>query len=204
MIQNIVFDMGRVLIDWDPPRMIARLGYSGEDAALLLREVFSGAEWTMLDRGLPAEDVLARIKPRLPAHLHEAAERFVYAWWVEELWPVPGMAELVRECKALGCHIYLLSNATTCLHRYFDRIPGSECFEGRLVSADWKLLKPEHEIYELLFERFSLRPEECFFIDDNPANIEAAERLGMRGAVFFQDISRLRRELRAAGVAVSA
>lgn len=202
MVKNIIFDMGRVLIDWNPPRMVARLGYTGDDAALLLREVFSGAEWAGLDRGLEPDDMLARILPRLPAHLHGAAEHFVYAWWVEELWPIQGMAELIRECKALGLHIYLLSNATSCLHRYFDRIPGSECFEGRLVSADCKLMKPEHEIYELLFERFSLSPEDCFFIDDNPANIEAAERLGLRGAVFFQDVARLRRELRAAGIPV--
>lgn len=205
MIQTIVFDMGRVLIDWNPPRLIARLGYTGEDAAQLEREVFSGAEWVGLDHGtLSADDALARILPRLPASLHAAAAHFVRAWWEEALWPVEGMAELVRECRALGYHIYLLSNATSCLHRYFDRIPGAECFEGKLVSADCKLLKPQREIYELLFETFSLRPEDCFFIDDNPANVEAAECAGMRGAVFFQDMARLRRDLRAAGVPVRA
>ena len=78
----------------------------------------------------------------------------------------------------------------------------SECFDGKLVSADVRLLKPQHEIFELLFETFSLRPEECFFIDDNAANIDGAFAVGMPGAVFFRDFARLRRELRAAGVSV--
>ena len=203
MIKNIVFDMGRVLIDWDPPRLIARLGYSGEDADRLLREVFSCAEWQGLDRGrLSPEEALATMLPRLPSHLHEAAEHFVRAWWVEDLWPIEGMAELVREIKALGYGVYLCSNATSCLHQYFDRIPGSECFDGKIVSADWKMLKPQREIYDTLFREYSLDPAECFFIDDNPANVEAGMMLGMDGAVFFRDMTRLRAELIAAGVPV--
>lgn len=104
--------------------------------------------------------------------------------------------------QGAGYGIYLLSNATSTLHQFFDRIPGSECFDGKLVSADVRLLKPQHEIFELLFETFSLRPEECFFIDDNAANIDGAFAVGMPGAVFFRDFARLRRELRAAGVSV--
>ena len=203
MIRNIIFDMGRVLIHWDPERLIARQGYTGDDAARLLREVFQCAEWQGLDRGrLTPEDALATMLPRLPAHLHAAAEHFVRFWWVEPLWPVEGMAELVRELKGLGYGIYLLSNATSRLHDYFDRIPGSECFQGKIVSADWKLLKPQHEIYETLFREYTLDPAACFFIDDNPANVEAGLCQGMRGAVFFGDMARLRGELRRAGIPV--
>ena len=203
MIRNIIFDMGRVLIEWDPERLIARLGYTGDDAALLLREVFSCAEWQGLDRGrLTPEDAMRTILPRLPAHLHEATEHLVRFWWVEPLWPVEGMAELIRELKGLGYGIYLLSNATSRLHDYFDRIPGSECFQGKIVSADWKLLKPEHEIYETLFREYALSPAECFFIDDNPSNVEAGICAGMNGTVFFHDLTRLRAELRRAGIPV--
>ena len=111
-----------------------------------------------------------------------------------------GMAELIRELKGLGYGIYLLSNAKADLPLYFDRIPGSECFDGRIVSADWKLLKPQPEIYETLLREFRLKPEECFFIDDLSVNVEGARRAGLDGAVFFGDIPRLRRELIAAGV----
>ena len=203
MIQNIIFDMGRVLIHWDPERLIARQGFTGEEAALLLREVFGCAEWQGLDRGrLSPEAALETILPRLPVSLHAAAEHFVRFWWKDPLWPVEGMAELVRELKALGYGIYLLSNATSRLHDYFDRIPGSECFRGKIVSADWKLLKPEHEIYETLFREYSLTPADCFFIDDNPANVEAGLVQGMQGTVFFGDMARLREELNRAGVPV--
>ena len=203
MIKNIIFDMGNVLILWNPKKIVARQGLDEADSALLEREVFLEYEWVSMDHGtMSQEEGYASICRRLPERLHAAAHACGFDWWKDPLDPVPGMAELVREVKALGYHVYLCSNATSPLREYFDRIPGSECFEGRIVSADVKLLKPQHEIYETLFETFGLKPEECFFIDDNPVNVEAAMYTGMHGAVFFQDIVRLRRDLAAAGVPV--
>jgi putative hydrolase of the HAD superfamily len=98
--------------------------------------------------------------------------------------------------------VYLCSNATSTLHQYFDRIPGSECFDGKIVSADVRLLKPQHEIYEKLFETFGLKPEECFFIDDSPLNIDGAYAVGMPAVLFRDDMAKLRADLRAAGVPV--
>jgi putative hydrolase of the HAD superfamily len=66
------------------------------------------------------------------------------------------------------------------------------------------MVKPMPEIYEAFFKKFSLNREECFFIDDSPANVEASLYVGMPGAVFHNDIRRLRRELRAAGVDIAA
>ena len=203
MIKNSVFDMGCVLIDWNPPAIVARENLGEADSALLLREVFHCAEWAAMDHGwMSQEEGCARICRRLPERLHEAARHCVFDWWKDPLDPVPGMAELVREVKALGYHVYLCSNATSPLREYFDRIPGSECFEGRIVSADVKLLKPQHEIYEALFETFGLKPEECFFIDDSPLNIDGAYAAGMPGAVWLNDMPRLRSRLREAGVPV--
>jgi len=194
--------MGNVLIHWDPARLIARLGVTGTDAKALLREVFCDQEWTGLDRGrLSEEEAGAAFRERLPEHLHPYLPRLIY-WWKDPMWPVEGMAALVGELKAAGYGIYLCSNATSALHTYFPRIPGSEHFDGLLVSADWKLLKPQHEIFELLYESFSLDPASCFFIDDSPANIDGAIVTGMPGAVYDGDLRRLRRELRAAGVPV--
>ena len=65
-----------------------------------------------------------------------------------------------------------------------------------------KLLKPQHEIYEALFDTFSLQPEECFFIDDSPLNLDGAYAVGLPGTVFFDDMARLRAELREAGIPV--
>ena len=202
MIHNIVFDMGGVLIAWDPARIVARLGLPEEDGQLLRREVFASVEWVSLDRGTLSEyEAMERMRTRLPERLHGAVERCVF-WWKEPLWPVPGMAELIAELDGLGYGIYLLSNATSALHEYFPRIPGSEHFRGMLVSADWKLLKPQAEIYEKLFAREDLIPGDCLFIDDNPANVEAGQLLGMEGLVFYQDMALLRRRLREHGIPV--
>ena len=203
MIKNIIFDMGNVLIYWNPKKIIARLGVSDGDAELLMQEVFQEFEWVSMDHGIMSqEEGWQRICRRLPERLHEAAHACVFDWWKPLRDPVPGMGELVREVKALGYGVYLCSNATSTLHQYFDRIPGSECFDGKIVSADVRLLKPQHEIYEKLFETFGLKPEECFFIDDSPLNIDGAYAVGMPAVLFRDDMAKLRADLRAAGVPV--
>ena len=203
MIRQVVFDMGNVLIKWDPDEIIARLGVTGEDARRLRREVFDCDEWVTMDRGTMSQDEgLARILQRLPQELHGAAERCVRDWWKAELVHIEGVEALIREIHALGYGLYILSNATSFLHDYFDRLPAHECFRGLVVSADEKLLKPQHEIFERFLERFKLDPAECFFIDDSPLNIDGARCAGIRGTVFFRDMVRLRRDLNEAGIPV--
>lgn len=202
-IRNIVFDMGQVLIDFNPGVFIDRLGIAGEDKDLLLREVFRSVEWMCLDRGsMDEEAAWTGMCARLPARLHGAARELVFSWWQRPLIPIPGTAELVGELKAMGYGIYLLSNASRQVPRYFPRIPGSEYFDGEFVSAFYQLIKPQHAIYRKFCETFGLAAESCFFVDDQPVNIEAALGTGMRGAVFYGDIPRLRRDLNAAGVPV--
>lgn len=203
MIRNIVFDMGQVLIRWRPEEMLERFDLSQEEKTMLLQELFWSPEWIAQDRGIITEaDMIARVSARLPETLHGTVEEVIKAWYVWHLTPMPGMAELVRKLKEKGYGIYLLSNASTALRGYFPRIPGSEYFDGLMVSAEEKLLKPQHEIYERLYERFGLVPEQCVFIDDSPANIEGAMLTGMQGIVFRGDTERLRRELLALGIGV--
>ena len=203
MIRNIVFDMGNVLIHWRPALFVERMAIPEEDRPALLREVFGSVEWIQMDRGtLSFEEGLGAICRRLPERLRGPAREMTLDWWRHWLLPVEGMAELVRELKALGYGVYQLSNAKEDLPRYFDRIPGSECFDGRIVSADWKLLKPQPEIYRTLLREYDLQAEECFFIDDLNINIEGAWFVGMDGAIFDGDLPRLRQALNAAGVPV--
>ena len=138
---------------------------------------------------------------RLPERLHEQAHLLVDRW-DRPILPVPGMAELVRELKEAGYGVYLLSNASYRQHEYWPRVPGSEYFDGTLISADVKLVKPCAEIYELLYSTFGLIPGECLFIDDSAPNIESAERTGMPGIVFHGDADELRGEMKAFGVKV--
>ena len=200
MITNIVFDMGGVLIRWDTATMLRQVNLSAEDEERMTCDLFLTVDWSKQDGGVMTEDLLRiAVLARLPQRLHSAADMLI-GWYHQFIFPMPGMAELVRELKENGYHIFLLSNANLALREYFGRIPGSECFEGLMVSAEEKLLKPAHEIYERLYEKFGLNPGECFFVDDLPANVEGALRTGMRGAVFHGDVSRLRRELNAAGI----
>ena len=204
MIKNIVFDMGQVLLHWSPRKLMDRLELSEEDKLLLLDELFGDVEWTAMDRGrLLPDEVYRLVCPRIPEHLHSKADYLINHWWEDGLDPFEGMDELIAELKRNGYCIYLLTNAPSYVHRYLDSVPGSKYFSGVLVSADEKLLKPEHEIYERLYEHFHLNAGECLFIDDNPANVDGAACTGMNGIVFRGDIPRLRRDLKRFGVDVS-
>lgn len=205
MIRNIVFDMGQVLIHFYPELFFRRMGVPREDWPLLTREMFRSVEWTQTDRGtLDEAGAVEAFCRRIPERFHGYVRTMVCDWWKEPLVPVEGMGELIGELKGLGYGIYLLSNASTRLHEYFSRIPGSGCFDGKIVSADWKQLKPEREIYQTLFREYALKPEECLFIDDLPQNVEAGVFAGMKGIIFRDDVLQLRRELAAAGVPVRA
>ena len=202
MIKNILFDMGNVLIHFDRKVFLDRLDVAEEEKQLLLREVFLSVEWVQMDRGTLAEpEAEAQMCRRLPEHLHPAVHSLV-SLWDEPMLPVAGMAELVAELKQNGYCIYLLSNASIRQHEYWPKIPGWQFFDGKVISADEKIMKPHPDYYRIALERFGLKPEECFFIDDVPANIEGALFCGISGTVFHKDVSLLRSQLRAAGVTV--
>lgn len=203
MIRNILFDMGNVLIYFDRNLFMDRLGVSEEDKKLLMREVFLSVEWVRMDRGSMVEaDAVASCCARLPERLHDTAAKLI-AMWDRPILPIPGIYELIEELKAKGYGIYLLSNASLRQHEYWPRIEASRFFDGTLISADEGIIKPQPEIYRLILDRFSLKAEECFFIDDVPANIEGAFYCGIPGAVFHDDVALLRSQLRAAGVDVA-
>lgn len=204
MIRNLVFDMGNVLIHYIPQVFMDRLGVPAEDQPLLAREVFGSVEWIRMDRGtLGQEEAVAAMEARLPRRLWEYARRLVLGWWLDgPLMPVEGMAALLEELKGLGYGLYLLSNATVRQPEYFPGIPGSRFFDGAVISAHWKVLKPEREIYEILFREYGLEPSECFFVDDLNINVEGALCAGMDGYIFDGDVGRLRQALCRAGVPV--
>lgn len=202
MIRNLIFDMGGVLIRFDRELFLDRLELEKPDRQLLMNQVFLSLEWARMDRGSMTEDqAVESIRARVPQRLHGAVEALV-KHWDEPLLPVEGMEELIRELKESGYGIYLLSNASCRQHEYWPRIGASRYFDAALISADEGLVKPQPEIYRLALERFGLRPEECFFIDDLPANVEGASVCGISGAVFHGSAGELRSFLRAAGIRV--
>ena len=200
MIRNLVFDMGNVLVYYDSRRASRAFAADEAEMELVNTAVFISPEWIMLDMGVISdEEALRRIQARLPqGHAREAARLCMEHWHEYCMWPVPGMEELVTDLKNQGYRLYLCSNASLrMLDCYQDTIPGIRLFDGVLFSAEVKCVKPQKEMYDHLFRRFGLKPEECFFVDDLPANIQAARECGMDGYCFGDgDVMRLREILK--------
>ena len=202
MIRHIIFDMGNVLLRFDPEVFLDRIGAEGEERELLRREVFGSDDWIGMDRGDHDEPQAAeKMCSRLPRRLHDQARTLVCRW-DEPLIPVAGMEELVSELKEAGYGIWLLSNASRRQHQYWPRLAVHRYFDGTLISADERVIKPRRDIYDRCLEKFGLEAGECFFIDDSAANIAGAAARGIRGYEFHLDVPELRSALRAAGVAV--
>lgn len=203
MIRNIVFDMGQVILKFDPKYFIEREGINDpEDRKLILNELFLSVEWAQMDAGtLTEETAEPLILERFPERLKETVRKLLYNWaYPRET--IPGMEGTVKALKEAGYGIYLLSNASKAQHDYWPRVPVSAYFDGKLISCDVKVVKPCPRIYELFTEKFGLKPEECLFIDDSTANVAAAVASGWQGIVFHGDADELRQKLRKAGVRI--
>ena len=203
MIRNIVFDMGNVLLRFEPEYFMTREGITDEkDREVIRSELFQSAEWALMDLGLLTEDTAEpRVLARIPERLHEKTVRLLRNWAVPEA-PIPGMESLVERLKAAGYGIYLLSNASVAQHEYWPKQSVSRLFDGKLISCDIKVVKPAREIYERFTQKFGLVPEECVFIDDAPANIAGAIACGWQGFVFRGDAEDAEKKLKALGVRI--
>ncbi len=203
MIQNVLFDMGGVLLDFDPKKFVARAGLNAADSTILEREIFKSVDWVMLDRGTVTEDeAFASMCTRIPARLHAAA-RAVFDNWDKPRLPLPGLYDTVKELSEKGYGLYLFSNAGKRHAEYWPALPVSKFFGDRLmVSAWYQVLKPEAAFYETGLSRFGLDRRTCVFIDDSVVNLEGAARVGLDGIVYYGDPPLLRQRLREKGVDV--
>ena len=204
MIKNILFDMGSVLVRFEPTEFIAKLRLGPDDAEALRREVFRSADWVRLDRGvISQQQMIDAACARLPARLHPYVADLVLHWDAERP-EVPGMYELVRELSENGYVLCLLTNASIRHKEYWPGFRFAPYFGERIMlSAQWKLMKPEREFYEKAIELLGFDPAESVFIDDQPVNVEGAEGCGIPGIVFHNDVALLRQRLREKGVRVS-
>lgn len=197
MIKNMVFDMGNVLLRYDPMHYLR--DYPEDDKEILNREIYQSPDWLALDRGeLTEAELICLVSSRLPAHLAQDAEKLIK--WYQPVMAISGMEELIQDLYHHGYPIYLLSNTSLAFHQFRENLHALKYFTGEFISADYGLLKPEERIYHLFYKRFSLLPEECLFIDDSPANIESAVRAGFSGIVFDGDTATLRNRLAELGL----
>ena len=179
----MVFDMGRVMLQFDPIYISSHF-VEPADTQLFSQKLFYSACWDSLDRGtitIPqAREVIRRTLPeRLLPNLDRALKE-----WYHHVLPVEGMDPVIHSLKDAGYSIYLLTNANEQFRLYQETVPAWECFDGLLVSSDYKLLKPEPAIYEALAEKYSLSLPECLFIDDREENVAGAQAAGMEAVRF--------------------
>jgi putative hydrolase of the HAD superfamily len=177
--KNIVFDIGNVLVHYDPEAFIQRSPYRKEKEALM-REIFDSWEWVELDRGtIDEREAFDRFLKRNPSLREEIM--YIEEHWVNEVFTlIGGTSEILTRVKKQGYRVYLLSNFGK---RGFEKIEKEYPFfmhiDGKIVSYTVKSVKPEKEIYEHLLNRYHLNPEETVFIDDNENNLETASKYGI-------------------------
>ena len=194
MIKNIIFDFGGVLVDWNPHYLFDDYFGSVEKTTWFLDHICTN-EWNrQFDGGKPFAEGLAELTE---AHPEWAREIAVY-WdqWEKMMGDaIPGMFDLVAACKAAGYGVYGLTNwSAETFYRIEKNYPVFALLDGKIVSGDVKLLKPDAAIFHYLLDRYNLMAEESVFIDDTPANVEGAIRAGLAGLP-FTDAETLRRDL---------
>lgn len=199
MIKNVIFDCGKVLVQYDETYIASFFTDNAEDAELLGRVGMARKYWDRFDRGdLEEEEYLKLVKEELPFRLHESVERLSDGW-IDHCDSIPGMAELVMDVKK-NCKVFLLSNFNKKLRQEAYKIPVLKEFDGLVISGEVKMVKPFGEIYQYLLDTYGLKAEECIFIDDNAANIAAGEAVGIKGYLFDGDVAKLRTHLLALSV----
>jgi 2-haloacid dehalogenase len=199
-VSAVVFDLGGVLVDWDP-RHLYRSLFDGDEAAM---ETFLATvctpEWNrQQDIGRPWSEAVATLVAD-----HPGQRDLITAYW--ERWPetlgeaIGPTVDVLAELRAAGVPLYALSNwSAETFPAARPRYPFLEWFDGIVISGEVRAAKPDPRIYEALLERHHLEPGSILFIDDIAENVSAAEALGIR-SIRFTDGAALRHELVRLGI----
>jgi 2-haloacid dehalogenase len=191
----VVFDVGGVLLDWDP-RYLYRKLFEGDDAAMdhFLTHICS-TTWNLLqDAGRPFREAVAELSERHPEHA-ELIAAYDHRW--EEMVPgtIEDTVEILHQLQANSTPLYAITNFSMekfALMR--ERYAFFKAFAGIVVSGEVRLIKPDQAIYLRLLHDYELNAADCVFIDDSPYNVAGAERIGMH-AIHFQSPAQLRQAL---------
>jgi HAD superfamily hydrolase (TIGR01509 family) len=193
-IRNVVFDVGGVLLEWDPRIVIARL-YPDPGAQAVIREkMFEHADWHEFDRGALTYAGAIEHFAKATGRSTEETRALIHATR-ESLRPIEGTVRMLEELAVAGVHLYLLSNMPVSTfeyliqqHKFFGH------FKHLVISGAILLVKPEPAIYKHLVEQTGIVPAESVFIDDLLKNVVAARECGFQ-AIQFRDPASCRREL---------
>ena len=195
MTRNLVFDFGKVLVEYDFVDFFRRLIPDARRCMQLASIMTDDETLRRFDREeKPIEELVKDLISENPAFEDEIrlfAERYPEIITGE----MPGMKELLARLKGEGFSLYGLSNWCSKVYVTMRQYDIFQLMDGYVISSEEHLVKPEAGIYHRLYEKFGLKPEECIFADDKQENIEGALRTGMRGIV-FENAAQYERELR--------
>jgi len=193
-ITTVVFDLGGVLVDWDPRYLYRNLFDDPDEMESFLAEVTS-AEWNShQDAGRPWAEGIELLVAEHPER-RELIEAFHSRWPEMLAGEIPGTVDVLAELRTTGVRLLALSNwsaETFPIAR--ERFDFLEWFEAIVISAEVGVNKPDQRIFEHFVERFGIEPAATLFVDDASANVDAATVVGFR-PILFTDADALRREL---------
>ena len=198
-VDTVVFDVGNVLIPWEPRWLFRKLLPDEAAVERFLEEVDFNHWNAQHDAGQPFADGIARHGAAFPHYRH--LFRAYFERWEESIGePIGGSVSLVRKLREAGYRTLALTNfSSETFPRALRRHPFLGEFEGILVSGEEKLMKPDPAIYRLLCDRYGVDPVKAVFIDDSLPNVEGARRIGMH-ALQFSSVEHLLGDLDALGV----
>ncbi len=199
MERTVVFDLGGVLIDWNPRYLYRRL-FDGDEVAMehFLSTVCT-PEWNALqDAGRPFWVATEELVERHPEHAELI--RAFYGEWREMIGgPIAGTVELLAELRRRGTRLYALTNWGEAFPEVRREVDFLDWFEGIVVSGEEGVAKPDPMMFRILAERYQLTPALTTYIDDSPANVVQAARQGF-DAIHFRSPEQLRLELAGRGL----
>ena len=198
-IDTVVFDLGGVLLDWNPRHLYRRLfGEDVDGMERFLAEVCNPAWNERQDAGRPWDEAIAEA---IAAHPTDAALITAYRdRWEEMLGePFGDSVTVLDELRDTGVRLYAVTNWSQSTFPYaLARYPFLQWFEGIVVSGEEGMIKPDPAIFRLLLSRFRIEASHSVFIDDTQKNVMAAARLGFH-AILFRSAPQLRRDLTSLG-----
>jgi HAD superfamily hydrolase (TIGR01509 family) len=194
VVRNVIFDLGGVLLEWNPDVILSRFQPDSELRSRLRSDLFGHPDWRMFDRGgLTESEVIDRMEQRIG--LRRAELTAIVDAVRESLVEKPDTVKLIRGLYQSGIALYCLSNMPASIYAHLRlRHAFWDVFRGIVISGEVQMNKPEPEVFAHLLERFELRAEESVFVDDLPVNIEAARGVGLH-TILFRDAAQCRHEL---------
>ena len=197
-VEGVVFDLGGVVIDWNPRHLYRKVFAEEASMERFLAEVCTGAWNGQQDAGRTLAEATAERVAAFPAF--EAEIRAYYGRWREMVaGRVPGTADVMRRLHGAGYKLYALSNwSAETFPLVEDEFEEFALFDEILLSGHFGLAKPDRRFFDAALARVPIAPGKLVFTDDNAANAAAGAQVGMKG-IAFRDAER---DLRALGVRV--